>query len=255
MGVAFEANELLYLAMLCGAKEVFGISNAFYGKTDEEIRVLVDKTVKTCCNKDFVAIKNDGTQKIVDNYEKSIRIVSEADSITELIVRNTKTQQIRYLVYKKGKERIILFESGGEYFMVNSEEFDKVRYAIQTLFSDGCLVKTDIESFSLLPDEVNEAMSGKRAKANIIKALLHDKGVDNIVALLVTEGVMGRAGYFSAATINCSKKDVKSSFFLSDSGITLQIATNSNRNIVFTVVDNESAKQKALSYLGGDFYV
>ena len=50
---ALKANELLYLSMLCGANEVFGIPDVFHGKTDDEIKSLIDETAKICLISDI----------------------------------------------------------------------------------------------------------------------------------------------------------------------------------------------------------
>ena len=48
MNTILTPGEISYLAMLIGADEVFGIPDIFFGKTDAEIRIMVENIAKDC---------------------------------------------------------------------------------------------------------------------------------------------------------------------------------------------------------------
>jgi len=255
MKKSFKANELLYLSMLCGAYEVFSLPDVFHGKTEDEIKSYVDATSKACADKKFYTADFEGKRKLNASIDKAIHIIAAADTITELIIRNTKARQQRYLLYYKGKDKTILFESGGDYFICDEQELDKLTVSLRVLFAEGCLLKAETLSFAISQDEIEEARAGKKPKATAMRALMRDKGVDETTALLITEGIAGRAGYFSAATVNRRDNSVKTAYFLADSGMALQISTDEKGNMTFAAITNEAAMQTALSFVGGDFYV
>ena len=88
-----------------------------------------------------------------------------------------------------------------------------------------------------------------------MRALMHDKGVDKVTALLVTEGIAGCAGFFSAATVSRSDNSMQTAAFLADSGIVLKVAMDNRRNMVFSVVENTEAMREALAFFGGENHV
>jgi len=252
---ALKANELLYLSMLCGASEVFGLPDVFHGKTDDKIKVYVDDTAKACAIKGLCTADFEGKHSLSESVDAPVRAIATADTITEIVIRNTKARQQRYLLYYKGKDKIILFESGGDYFIADETELKKAYIALRILFADGCLLKPDTSSLTIAQDEIAEFNADKKSKLSGMRALMRDKGVDDITALLIAEGIAGRAGYFSAATINRNDNSVTAAGFLVDSGIALQISIDEKGSMRFAPVDNEMAMQTALSFLGGDFYV
>ena len=255
MTTALKANELLYLSMLCGADEVFGLPDVFHGKTDDEIKAYVDDTAIACADKKLCAADFEGRHNLNECVAATIRVIASADTITEIIIRNTRARQQRYLLYYKGKDKAILFESGGDYFIADETELEKAHIALRILFAKGCLLKLDVSSFAIAQEEIAEVCPSKKSRVSGMRALMRDKGVDDIAALLIAEGIAGRAGYFSAATIDRSDNSVVTAYFLADSGIVLQVATNVRGNMEFSSTDNEAALQTAQSFLGGDFYV
>ena len=250
-----KANELLYLSMLCGAKEVFGLPDVFYGKTDYEIKKLVDETSESCAGKGLFSVDFDGKTKFNDEVGKFVKILATAEIVTELIIRNTNERQKRYLIYNKQKDRVIMFESGGEYFITGEPELEKTCTGVQALFADIRINKTETSGFTITADEVAEIRAGLKPKSSIIRALMHDKGVDELTVSLVTEAIAGRAGYFSAVTVSRLNKDIATAVFIIVSGLVCQVSTDRKSSIHFTVVDNQQATQAALSFIGGDRHV
>jgi len=254
-----KADELLYLSMLWGAEEVYGIPDVFRGKTDDEIKNLVNEATRNCEDKGLLIADFEGKQHLNERLDATIRLIASSEKITELILRNTKARQQRYLIYYKGKERVILYESGGEYFITKESEFSRVHNGLDILFAHGCLLKPETTKFTITRDEIDDAehetKSETKPKASVIRGLMRSKGVDEITALLVTEGIAGRAGYFSAVTLDHLNSDTKTAMFIADSGIVFQITTDEKRNVNYSSVENEAAKQTALSFVGGGFYV
>jgi len=252
---ALKANELLYLSMLCGADEVFGIPDVFHGKTEDEIRAFIDETSKSCAEKSLYIADFEGENALCDSIGHTIRIIASADIATELILRNTKSRQQRYLIYSKGNERAILLESGGEYFIAEEMDLKKIHTGLQILFAKGCLLQAETDMFTVGQGELAEIYTGVKVKAAAMRALMREQCVDEMTALLMSEGLSGRAGYFSGTTINRVNNRMKTAFFLADSGIVLQLSTDEKRNLNITAAESEAAMQIALSYAGGDFYV
>jgi hypothetical protein len=252
---AFKAAELLYLSMLCGADEVSGIPDVFHGKTDDEIKNFITETAKICENRNLYKVDFDGKMNLNESIDKTIRIIATADKFTEVIIRNTKKRQKRYLIYYKKDSRAVILESGGEYFITEESEFDKAFVSLDILFADGCLLKPETSVFMITKEEASDIRAGTKPKTSVMRALMREKGVDEVTALLVAEGMAGRAGYFSAMTLNHINNDIKAAVYIADSGLALQISADEKHNLNYTAVNTEEAKQNALSFMGGNFYV
>ena len=248
MTSVLKANELLYLSMLCGANEIFGIPDIFHGKSDEEITVLVKKTSKACFTKGLIRSDFEGIRRLDNSVEKAISLVSAPSAFTELIIRKSKARHQRYLIYSKGKDRTVIFESGGEYFITENRELLAIHTAMFVLFANGCLLDAEKRPLTISCSELSKMKTVKKQKSTIMRTLMKENGADEITASLIAEGMTGRAGYFSATKLDILDKDIKTAFFLADSGVILRIESDSNHGICFSAIDSETALQTALSF-------
>ena len=247
-----NASELLYLSLLFGAEEVFGLPDVFTGKTDDEIKKMIDETAVSCTEKELISVDFDGKMKLDESIDKAIGMIATADKVTELIYRNTDERQKRYLIYYKKEERVILYESGGEYFITGESGFEKVYNGIKVLFADGHLMNSGLSGFKITADEVAEARAGAKPKSSIMRALMYDKGVDETTSTLVTNALAGRAGYFSAVTVDRLNNDIATAMFIVDYGLVCQVSSDRKSNNHYAAIDNETARQIALSFAGGN---
>jgi len=250
-----NADELLYLSMLNGADEVFGIPDVFFGKTEDEIKTYIEEISGRCAHKKLYVTDFEGKIKLSEDLDNTIGVVSAPDTVTEAILRNTKSNQQRYLIYTKDKSKAVLYESGGEYFIIGESKISEIHTGLRVLFADSCLIKSETSAFMVRQDEVNDIKTGNKTKKSIMRALMREKGVDETTALLISEGMAGNAGYFSATTVSCIDNSVETVHFIADSGIVFQIAADTKHNLNFTVADTETARQTALSFFGGDMHV
>jgi|GEM_PF-5896868 len=255
MAQALSTNELLYLAMLHDAKEVFGVTDIFYGKGDSEIRTLVDQAARCCMEKGLLIADFDKKTKLAENLDKHFQIIVSADKVSEIIIRNTKAYQKRYLFYTRKNETVVLFEEAGEYFFVDEADIEKIYSDLEVLFSRGCLFQIEPRSFSISQEEIASIHASKKSKTAAIRALMHERRANELIALLITEGATGAAGCFSAATLNLVDDSVETVFFIAESGLVLRVSIDEQQNMIFDVEEIEIAKQTALSFLRGDQYV
>jgi len=159
------------------------------------------------------------------------------------------------LIYYKRNERVILFESGEEYFITGASEFDKAYNGLLVLFADGHLKGSEISDFKFTADEISETQAGSKPKSSIMRALMYDKGVNETTLSLITEAIAGRAGYFSAITADLIKRDIKTAIFIIDSGLVCRVSSDKKSSIRCSAIDNEKAMQIALAFIGGNSYV
>ena len=256
MKTVVKSGELAYLAMLIGANELFGIPDIYFGKTDDEIKGLVNKSAKSCLQKGLYSVDFDGSRKLNLEILNTLNLVSFPEVVTEIVLRNTKTRQVRYLFFSKGSETAILKEENGDITICEPADLQQLKIGLHVLFAEGCMVKGESDKFSVLHDEFKTILGGNKPKSGAFRALLRDKGVDNVTSQLIAEAMAGRAGYFSATTIQMAQAhNCKSIFYVSDSGIVLQAKITPGREFLFESIGCEAAKQTAAAFIGGDFYV
>ena len=256
MNVVLNPGELLFLSMLTGAKEVFGIPDIYFGKTDEEIRYMVEPAATSCREKEWYSVSFDGDKKLSSEMEQVINRVSFADSVTEIVLRTTNAKQVRYLLYTKNRDTVVLQENESSNKLCVISDMFSLKTGLYVLFSQGCLVKGETEKFTVSRVELEEIRTAGKNKSGAFRALLREKNVDSVTTQLIAEATLGRAGYFSAATIQIfPTQRYTSIFYVADSGLVFQVKRTPEGDLGFERVSCDVAKQTAAAFIGGDFYV
>ena len=256
MNAALNPGELLFLSMLAGAQEVFGIPDIYFGKTEAEIRDMVEPAAASCREKEWYSVSFDGDKKLSSEMEQVINKVSFADSVTEIVLRTTNAKQARYLMYTKNKGTVVLQENESINKLCIVSDMLSLKTGLHVLFSQGCLVKGETERFTVSRGELEEIRVEGKNKSGAFRALLREKNVDSLTTLLIAESTSGRAGYFSAATIQFFPTQRYSSiFYVADSGLVFQVKRTPDGDLNFERVSCDVAKQTAAAFIGGDFYV
>ena len=256
MNTIINPGELLFLSMLMGAHEVYGVPDIYFGKTDAEIKDMVKAAADSCRKKRWYSVDFSGENKMSLETEKLANVVSFSDKVTEIVLRNTKAKQSRYLFYTKDKNSIAFQENGNRNKLCVLADMLSLRIVLSVLFSEGCMVSGETESFTVTRSELQEIRSLNKNKPGALIALLRDKDIDTVTTKLIAEAASGRAGYFSATTVQILPTHGYSSiFYLADSGLVLQVRYTPNLGLTFERVSCHEAKQTAAAFIGGDFYV
>jgi hypothetical protein len=256
MKTAVTPAEISYLAMLAGADEVFGIPDVYYGKTDGEIRAAVKTAEKTCLQKNLYTVDFNGNRNLSPAISETVALLSFPVQVTEIILRNTKCRQTRYLIFRKNGGGVILRVEDEGFTVCGEGELQALKTELRIFFAQGCMLRPGPESFTVTHAEAAAIRAGRRPKAGALRALLRDKGADDVTALLITEAMAGSAGYFSAVAVRpAQKQNCKSVFYLADSGVALQMKIDPERAVRFELTECGAAMRTAAAFIGGDFHV
>ena len=207
-----NSRELLFLAALTGAEQLYGIPDGFFGMDDSEtareIYNLRDRLEKKgLANTDFNGnfIPDAGLISLIESCSGCERFISFEKT-------GKKTEPVRMMFYLNGQTAVKIEQVFEDFSLGSVEQSDIKRMILEKIDRKDSEQKSSMESVSISNDALNRikgfAYDGFNGKAGkLAEKELQNLGCSKSLSALIYSGLAGESAYLSVTAVDFERED------------------------------------------------
>jgi hypothetical protein len=249
--IKLRSSELYVLAGALGYNSLIGVEENTLFKWQSELRLKVQKTIRSLEKKKLIQLSLDGVLFIDENLKKAIDILCKAEYIGMFScnLENNRTQTI-YLTFD-GAHNLLLEKTKDKYLLTLTDSLD----SLDSLFEPFLYSNNNIHEFLLYEDA--EYIKNLLFSFDDVGAMDRTKKCvkDESVADVIMNIVSGKSNFLNIQ-IHKKQGDVfinaYNSFIALTNGNTVELNLDKNRVLFIDTIEAELIKSKVKSILNQD---
>lgn len=185
--ISITGKALLYLAAMLGAPEIWGIADAFYGETDEEIiqdtRLIQDRLI----DQNYADLDFNGEFQANEELMAAVRVCADFDRYISTEIRDRATVRKNRLFFTKDGKTIRIQDSGDELTLYAMEEPD-IPDEIMGLYPNPVFLNSGCKPVSISMRELVRIKKGQKEQEKLLA-----RGCCEQMASALCEGLLENA--------------------------------------------------------------